>query len=217
VRSRGLIALLTYLGPLARGAQRYLWRLRGLGQVDRLSFAGAHQPVRVDWLQRQLSLGYWSEQGHEKEALLASVVDFLLPRKYLIAVDPGWNRWDLEVYRGIWSKARLIVAAENHGGPRRLLNVRCEVRLTRVAQLALLGFALTVAAGLILGAPEMTGVGAGLGLVNLTIIVLENLRLGRVLTDTLDIVAQQIGLRPVPARPADDAPAEAAPAEAGDQ
>jgi hypothetical protein len=124
-------------------------------------------------------------------------MEFLIPRKYLIAVDPGWNPWDLEIYRGIWSKARLTVATENHGGTKRLLNVRCEVRLTRVSELALLGFALAVAAGLLFGVPEITGVGVALGIVNLGVIIAENLRLGEVLNDALDITAGRIGLRPL--------------------
>ena len=135
-------------------------------------------------------------------ALLGGVMEFLIPRKHLIAVDPGWNRWDLEVYRGIWSKARLSVAAENHGGSKRLLNVRCEVRLTRVSQLAVTIFALAAALGLLFQIPEMIGVGVGVGLVNLAVIVAENVRLGRILNDTLDIVAGQIGLRPLGAKAA---------------
>ncbi len=197
LRSRALIALLTYLGPLARGVQRYLWRLRGHGDVASVEFEGQQQPARIDWLARMFTLGYWSEQGHEKEALLAGVMEFLIPRKYLIAVDPGWNRWDLEIYRGIWSKARLTVAAENHGGSRRLLNTRCEVRLTRVSQLALAGYLIAVVCGLLFYLPEITGVGAALGIVNLGVIVTENLRLGRILNDTLDIVASRIALRPL--------------------
>ena len=197
LRSRALIAVLTYLGPLARGLQRYLWRLRGHGDVEPVEFEGRQQPARIDWLARTFTLGYWSEQGHEKEALLAGVMDFLIPRKYLIAVDPGWNRWDLEIYRGIWSKVRLAVAAENHGGSKRLLNVRCEVRLTRVSELALAGYLAAVGFGLLFHVPEITGVGAALGIVNLGVVVAENLRLGRILNDTLDIVAGRIALRPL--------------------
>jgi hypothetical protein len=193
--------MLTYLGPLVRGLQRYLWRMRGLGQIERLHFDGPTEPARIDWTARAFAVGYWSEQGHEKESLLAGVMEFLIPRKYLIAIDPGWNRWDLEIYRGIWSKARLTVAAENHGGSKRLLNVRCELRLTRVSQLALLGFVVAVACGLLFGVPEITGVGVALGLVNLGVIVAENVRLSRVLNDTLDIVASGLGLRPLGARP----------------
>jgi len=83
---------------------------------------------------------------------------------------------------------------ENHGGSKRLLDVRCAVRLTRVSQLALSGFAIAVGAGLLLGVPELAGVGVALGVVNLGVIVAENLRLGRILNDTLDIVAGRIGL-----------------------
>jgi glycosyltransferase involved in cell wall biosynthesis len=211
LRSRALIAVLTYLGPLVRGLQRYLWRLRGLGDVDRVELEAPRQSPSIDWLQRAFTLAYWSEQGHEKESLLGAVMEFLIPRKYLIAVDPGWNRWDLEVYRGVWTKARLTVAAENHGGNKRLLNARCEIRLTRVSQLALVGFAVAVVLGLLFHIPEMTGVGFALGLVNLGVIVWENFSLGGVLNDTLDIVASQIALRPVgaPAAPAAP-PAEAA-------
>src|SRR5207249_3582759 len=61
--SRALIALLTYLGPLVRGIQRYLWRLRGLGQVGRIAFEGEQQPPRIDYLRRGFTVGYWSEQG----------------------------------------------------------------------------------------------------------------------------------------------------------
>ncbi len=197
LRSRALIALLTYLGPLARGFQRYLWRLRGHGDVEPVEFEGQQQPAHIDWGARSFTLGYWSEQGHEKEALLAGVMEFLIPRKYLIAVDPGWNRWDLEIYRGIWSKARLTVAAENHGGSKRLLNTRCEVRLTRVSQLALTGYLIGVVCGLLFYLPEITGVAAALGIVNLGVIIAENLRLGRILNDTLDIAASRIALRPL--------------------
>jgi GT2 family glycosyltransferase len=197
LRSRALIALLTWLGPLVRGLQRYLWRLRGHAGIEPVSFEGEQRPPRIDWWRREFWLRYWSEQGHEKEALLAAIMEFLIPRKYLIAVDPGWNRWDVEVYRGVWSKARVTVAAENHGGLKRLLNVRCEIRLTRVASLALVGFAVAIACGLLFRLPEVTGVGVGLGLVNLGVIAAENLRLGRILDDTLDIVAGHIALRAV--------------------
>jgi GT2 family glycosyltransferase len=197
VRSRALIAVLTYLGPLARGFQRYLWRIRSHAQIEPVTFEGPQQPAHIDWLRRTFTLGYWSEQGHEKEALLAGVMDFLIPRKYLIAVDPGWNRWDLEVYRGVWSKARLAVATENHGGLKRLLNVRCEVRLTRVSQLALLAYLIAVVCGVLFGVPEMVGVGVALGVVNLGVIAAENARLGQTLNDTLDIVAGRIALRPL--------------------
>jgi glycosyltransferase involved in cell wall biosynthesis len=210
VQARALIALLTYLGPLVRGLQRYLWRLRGLGDIEKVELRGPQQTPRIEWTQGAFTLGYWSEQGHEKEALLGAVMDFLIPRKYLIAVDPGWNRWDVEVYRGIWSKARLAVAVENHGSNKRLLNVRCELRPTRVSKLAMLGYLIAVGAGFLFGVPEITSVGLALGLVTLAVIVGENFQLGGTLNDTLDIVAGSIGLRPIGGPAPEAAPARAA-------
>ncbi len=208
VKARLLIAALTYLGPLVRGAQRYLWRVRGLGEVTRVQLPAPRQVPRVDAWRGTFTLAYWSERGHEKEALLGGIMEFLIPRKYLIAVDPGWNRWDVEVYRGIWSKARLTVAVENHGAARRLLNVRGELRLTRVAQLALVGYGVAALGGALFAIPEVTSVGVALGLATLGVIVAETLRLARVLAETLDIVADGIGLRPLGA-PAAPTPAAA--------
>jgi GT2 family glycosyltransferase len=201
VRARALVAVLTYLGPLVRALQRYLWRLRGLGEIERIRFEGPQQEARIDWLRRAFTVAYWSEHGHEKEALLGGLMEFLIPRKYLIAVDPGWNRWDLEVYRGVWSKARVTVAAENHGGSKRLLNVRCEVRLTRIAELALVGYAIGILCGWLFAVPELMGVGVALGIVNLAVVAAENLRLGNTLNDSFDIVAGGIALRPLGAAP----------------
>jgi len=205
LRARALIAVLTYLGPLVRGAQRYTWRLRGLSNVEQSDTPGPHQTPRVDLFSRSYTLSYWSEQGHEKEALLGAVMEFLIPRKYLIAVDPGWNRWDMEIFRGLWAKAQLTVAAENHGGSKRMLNTRVELRITRVSQLALLGYAIGVGCGLVFAIPEIASASVALGLVTLGIIVSENLRLGRILNETLDLVGSRIGLRPI------DAPADATP------
>ena len=197
VRARALIAALTFLGPLVRGIQRYLWRVRGLGDVEQIVHNGPRQMPEVDWYDRTFVLSYWSEEGHEKENLLAALMEFLIPRKYLIAIDPGWNPWDLEIFRGVWSKAQATVGAENHGGNKRVLNARCSIRLTRVSQLALAGYLIAVVCGLVFRVPEIASAGIALGFANLAVIVNENLRLGRVLNETFDIVAGQIGLRPI--------------------
>ena len=195
--ARGLIAVLTYLGPVVRGVQRYLWRMRVRADVEQIVPAGRRQPAKIDWRRRAFVVRYWSEQGHEKESLLGALMDFLIPRKYLIAVDPGWNPLDLEVYRGIWAKARVGVATENHGGMKRVLNARCEVRLTRVSQLVLMGFAIATVLGVLFAAPEIAGIGAALGIVNLGVIIAETYRLARIINETLDIAANSVALRPL--------------------
>ncbi len=48
VRARALVALLTYLGPLVRGLQRYLWRLRGVTVIEQVHAVGTRPSPRVD-------------------------------------------------------------------------------------------------------------------------------------------------------------------------
>jgi hypothetical protein len=197
IRGRLLIALLTYLGPLVRGFERLLWRLRGLGRVAWVSARRGPKTARVERLRRALRLAYWNEQGQEKEPLLGTAIDLLRLEQYLVGIDRGWNPWDLEVSRGLWSKARLAVAVENHGGQRRLSNVRCELRLTRVSRTALIAYGLALAGVLLAGWMEAAAVVAGLGVLNLAAILSESLRLGRVVHHTLDEAAARLGLSPV--------------------
>jgi hypothetical protein len=89
------------------------------------------------------------------------------------------------------------VAKENHGGLRGVLNARVEIRLTRVAQLAIGGFGLSAFSGFAFGLPELAGVGVALGVVNLAVIAAETVRLARIIQDALDIVANAIALRPM--------------------
>jgi len=199
-RGRLLVAALIYLGPLLRSYERYRWRIKGLTDVERIRFAEPTQRPRIRWLRRDFLLGYWSERGQEKEELLDAVMRFLLPRKYLIAHDLGWSSWDLDIHRGVVSKGRLRVAVENHGGGKRLFNVRCAVKTSRAAKLALGFWGLLVVLGAYVGVSELAVVAAALGIVTALSVGYQNFRLGRVIYQVLEIVAQQIGLVSVPSR-----------------
>lgn len=200
-RGRAVAALLIYLGPLLRSFERYRWRIKGLTDFDRVRFAAPTQKARVRWLAREFFLSYWSGRGQEKEELLEGVIRFLLPRKYLIAHDLGWSNWDLEIHGGVWSKSRLRVAVENHGGPDRLFNVRCAVKPSRAGNIALGGWAALVAIGCYLAVFELALVSAVLGGLTAASIGYQSFRLGRVMYHVLEIVAQQIRLAPVKSRP----------------
>jgi len=189
--------MLAYCGPLVRSFERYRWRVRGLTDVEPIQYAEVGQKPELSWRERALRLSYWSEQGLEKENMLSGLMEFLLPRKYLIALDQGWSNWDLEVSRGIWSKAQLKLGTENHGGLKRLLRVHCAVRMSQPARLALLGYAALGGVGLVLGIKELGIAAVLVGVVNLTTILYQNFHLGRVMYHALEIVAQQIGLSPV--------------------
>jgi O-antigen biosynthesis protein len=196
-RGRLLVAALIYLGPLLRSYERYRWRIKGLTEVERIRFAEMRQHPRIRWLGREFFLRYWSESSQEKEELLEGVIRFLLPRKYLIAHDLGWSDWDLEIHRGIAAKSQLRVAVENHGGVKRLFNVRCAVKTSRAAKLAL-GFAGgLVAVGAYMLVPELLMVAVLLAALITGSIFYQAIRLGRTMYQVLEIVAQQVGLGPV--------------------
>jgi glycosyltransferase involved in cell wall biosynthesis len=199
-RGRMLVATLIYLGPLLRSLERYRWRIKGLTNVERIRFAEPTQKPRAHWLAREFLVAYWSERGQEKEELLDGVIRFLLPRKYLIAHDLGWSGWDLEIHCGIWSKTQLRVAVENHGGAKRLLNVRCAIKTSRAGKFALGGWAGLLALGAYFNVPELPVVATVLGVLTGISIGYQSLRLGRVMYHVLEIVAQQIGLGTVESR-----------------
>lgn len=198
--SRLLVALLVYLGPLARSLERYLGRLRT--DVERVEFEEVSQRPRLRWARRQFELAFWSEEGLEKENLLHALMGFLMTRKYLVTVDQGWDDWDIAVHRGVLAQTRVKVAVENHGGSRRLLRVQCRLRSTSVSRLALVACAgVAVAAGLS-GVREGVVVGGALAAVLAAGIVTRNVGLARVVYHALEICAKSIGLQPIGARSA---------------
>ncbi len=197
LRSRLLITALIYLGPLLRSLQRYLYRIQGATNVARIQFEAPGQRPRVRWLQRQFFLSYWSDRGFEKENLLHALMEFLLPRKYLIAIDQGWNDRDVTVYRGIWSRADVKLAVENHGGSKRFFRIRCRVRESWLSRVSLLGFAGVTVLGRFAGLWEIESVALLLGALSLLVVGIDNFRLGRVMYHVLEIIATQIELTPV--------------------
>jgi type IV secretory pathway TrbD component len=154
------------------------------------------QRARIDWRARAYTLSFWSDAGAEKEALLSGLVDFLLPQKYFVRIDTGWSRWDLDVARGLWSRARIVVCAENHGGMKRLLRVRCAMRLSSLARFLLRLWAALTAGALILGSPLAAAILCGLGLVNLGVALWQLASFGRLMHRIIATVARSAELVP---------------------
>jgi len=201
LRARLLVALLIYLGPIVRSFERYRWRIRGLTEVEPIAFADPVQTPRMSWREMAFHLAYWTEEGIEKERLLQGLTDFLLPRKYFIAFDQGWSEWDVRVYRGIWSRAHVKVGTENHGSGKRLHRVRCALRMSRPAIIALCAYPLLAAVGLMLDMPEAVAATLIVGAVNAAAISYQGIRLGRILYQVSEIVAKELRLVPAPTRP----------------
>jgi len=196
IKARALVALLIYLGPLLRGWERLKWRFKTMQTQDHGGLAAVEQRVRIDWPAWAFTLSYWNEFSGEKEALLAGLMDFLLPQKYFVVPDTGWSKWDLKISRGLWSRAFVTVCAENHGGPKRLLRVRCAMRMSSLARVLLRVCAAVTAAGLILGSPLVALIFLAFGIVNLSVVGWQLVTFGRLMHRIIEAVAQQAQLTP---------------------
>ncbi|MGH7773465.1 MAG: glycosyltransferase [Candidatus Binatia bacterium] len=197
LRARLLVALLTYLGPLVRSLERYRWRIRRLREAKAIDFNVPMQKPRISLFERAFFLSYWTEEGLEKETLLHGIVNFLLPRKYLITTDQGWSGWDLEIYQGSWARAQIKIASENHGGKKRLLRVRCALRMSRLSVMTLVAYLPLAALGFVLGMPQAAALSGLVGGIHTAAIFYQKFRLGRILYNVLEIVAKRLQLLPI--------------------
>jgi GT2 family glycosyltransferase len=191
-RATLLVTLLIFLGPLVRALERYRWRIHRFREITPVVPNGAVQPPRVSWLERAFYLAYWNENGQEKESLLHGVMESLLPRKYLIAVDQGWSQWDLEICQGPWAKAQVRVATENHGGAKRLLRVRCALRLSRVSIVCFCAYGLTAALAALLDQPTITATALIVGLIHGGAILHQKFHIGNALYHVVESVAHRL-------------------------
>jgi len=200
LKARVLVALLIYLGPLVRGWERIRWRIRTMQTPEDIAPVPTEQRARVAWSARAFTLSFWSDSAAEKEALLGGLMEFLVPQKYFVVPDTGWSDWDLKIARGLWCRALVTVCAENHGGPKRLLRLRCSLRLSRLARFALRLYAALTAVALIVGWPLAAVAVGAVGLAHLAVMGEELVRFGRMMHRIVEIVARQARLIPVETR-----------------
>ncbi len=208
-KARALVALLIYLGPLLRGWERIKWRVRETRARPHPAPATTEQSARWSWRDRSFQLAFWNEAGVEKEALIGGLTSFLVPQKYFVVPDTGWSGWDLKIARGLCSRALVLVCTEYHGGEKRLLRVRCTMRLSRLTVFLLRGYALLTAFALLLGWPVAAEVLAVAGLVNLGVIGTKLAAFAGLMHRIIEAVAQPLGLIPVEpkSRPPQSTPA----------
>ncbi len=202
LKARALVALLIYLGPLLRGWERLKWRFRETRAQPYPGPVATEQRGCIAWADRALLLSYWSELGAEKEALLGGLMDFLIPQKYFVVADSGWSHWDLKIARGLCSRALVLVCAENHGGAKRLLRVRCAMRLSRFAVFLLRSCAALTAAALIVDWPVAAAVIAAIGIAGFVAMGVQLVAFGRLMHRVIETVAKQARLIPLEPRAA---------------
>jgi len=197
IKARALAAVLIYLGPLLRGWERIKWRIKEMRSQADIGFARTEQRARICWRERAFHLCYWSEASAEKEMLLGGLTDFLVQQKYLVTMDTGWSNWDLKVGRGLCSRSLVTVCVENHGGGKRLLRVRCVMRLSRPASFLLRSYAGLTAFALILGWPLVAGVIGMVGMVNCSVMGWQLVGFGRLMHRVIEALAKQAELMPL--------------------
>ncbi|HEY7869945.1 MAG TPA: glycosyltransferase family 2 protein, partial [Methylomirabilota bacterium] len=198
VRGRLLIAVLTYFGPLLRSLERYRWWVRGLTAAEP---SASDRPVRAlpwSWRTRTFSAAFWTEDGLEKETLLHGLMDALAQRKYFVLIDQGWSEWDLEAHGGVWSRGRIKVCTENHGGERRVLRVQCALRTSRLSRGVLAGAVIAAGVGLHLGLPALIAAGVAATVGMAVGLLREAIGLGRTLYAALHGVARRARLHYAP-------------------
>lgn len=196
-RATLLVALLIFLGPLVRTVARYRWRLRRLREVKPIDLNGPTQEPRIFWRERAFHLSYWNEEGKEKESLLNGVMEFLMPRKYLIAVDQGWSDWDLEICQGPWAKAQIRMATENHGSTKRLLRVRCALRMSKISVGFLSAYILAAGLAALLETPVVAGAAILTGLAHAGVVLQQKLHIGHALYHVIESVAHKLQFVPL--------------------
>jgi GT2 family glycosyltransferase len=189
LKARALVAVLIYLGPLLRGWERIKWRIKLMRTEPHIEPDEVEQRAHIAWRSGAFLLSYWSETAAEKEVLLGGLMDFLLPQKYFVVPDAGWSDWDLKIARGLWSRALITVCTENHGGAKRLLRVRCAMRMSSLARYLVRLYAALIAAGLILGSPMTAAIFCAIGLFNVGVIGWQLFAFGRLMHRIIETVA----------------------------
>jgi hypothetical protein len=134
-KARLLVAALTYLGPLVRAIERAKHRILGYARLEPVPSTAAPRRPRADRLRRPLILSYWNETGIEKEDCLPRLIHLLRECGYPVALDDGWQAWDLSVHGGIWTRGEIKVLVQNHGEARRQVDVGVWSRQTSAATL----------------------------------------------------------------------------------
>jgi hypothetical protein len=75
----------------------------------------------------------WSEQWRDPASWLADIESILRERGVIVLRGGDFDRWDLELRRGLFASTKVMLAIEEHGGGRQLARLRMWPRFSRVA------------------------------------------------------------------------------------
>ena len=196
-KARALIALLIFLGPLLRGWSRVKWRMKALPAAVPDEARGFRQRASWAWRARGFVLSYWNEAATEKEDILGALMRAATAERYTVAMEPGWEGWDIEIGGGPAGGARILVAGENHGADKRLLRVRSALHPSGLVRTVTGAFGALTIASLLLSAPVTAAVFAGLTLVSCSVAGWQLAVFARRLHGLIEDAAGEAALIPV--------------------
>ncbi len=134
--SRPLVALLYFLQPIVRGAERYEGRLRRHNSPLAVLARAEALPGAVERTGQNTEFQLWSEDGTDRLQLLGALFNQLKRDGWRHRCGGAYDPWDLEVYGERWSKARVQTVSESHGGDKHLIRVRLSYRWPLIARVS---------------------------------------------------------------------------------
>lgn len=117
-----LTASLHFLQPIARLRGRMQW---GLSPWRHPSGGFILPRLRVE--------SVWSEKWRDPTAWLGEVETALRARGTTVLRGGYFDRWDLELRRGLFGSTKVMLAIEEHGGGRQFARIKMWPRFSRVA------------------------------------------------------------------------------------
>jgi glycosyltransferase involved in cell wall biosynthesis len=109
--SRPLVALLTFLQPIARGWARYEGRLR-INTMPSQAFQRIASLAYIDRGEPLDEVQYWCHTGMERVSFVHAIVERLETEKWQHRPDAGWSEFDVEIFGTRWSRVQLVTVAE---------------------------------------------------------------------------------------------------------
>ncbi|MFO1475747.1 MAG: glycosyltransferase [Verrucomicrobiota bacterium] len=143
--SRPLVALLFFLQPIVRGAERYRGRLTFRPRSSAARQSLDSEALRISNVSLS-ELDYWTERGMDRLQFVAAVLERLDQEGWTRESDIGWSNYDVLIHGTRWSHLELTTLAEEHSQGRR--KIRCRLR-TRWSLDAVVAFWTLAAAGLL--------------------------------------------------------------------